>query len=752
MHCASCATLITRKLKKLPGVDEVHVNYATEKANIDFDPARVTVAALNATVQDLGYSFAALQPLVGTEQPRPRGMDHRMHAGIGESAEQQNHELHTQMARVHFVLPIAFLVFAAMAWEVLARIFAPVPRIPFPMELFNSILLILSSIVMFWIGKPYIEGVSRFVRYGAANMDTLIGIGTLVAYLYSAVVILFPPVRNTFRLPEETYFDVVIVVIGFVALGKYLELRSKQKTGAALAKLMGLQAKTALVIRDEEEIELPVSEVVAGDRIIVKPGAKVPVDGVILEGKTSLDESMISGEPLPVDKQVGDVVIGATMNKQGSFVMRATSVGSDTMLAQIVRMVEKAQGSKAPIQGLADRVSAVFVPAVLGIALLSLILWLVIGIPVLGQQIAVSYGILSFVGVLIIACPCALGLATPTALIVGIGKGAEHGILIKDAESIERLSHVTTFVLDKTGTITEGKPSVTDVVPLSDAVKESDVLRLAGSIEKKSEHPLARAIVEYAVSQGVVFNEVHDFEAQEGIGVTGTIDGNVVSVSKPSDKDSHDTLTLLQAQGKTTVKVSVDGAPLGYIAISDTIKKQARDAIARLRSHGMSVIMLTGDHERAARAIAVQAGVEDVIADVMPQDKARVVQDLQHQGKRVAMVGDGINDAPALMQADVGIAMATGTDVAIESAGMTLLSGDLAKLPAAFFLARMTMRTVKQNLFWAFIYNVLGIPLAAGALYPLWGIVLNPVFAGIAMAGSSVSVVSNSLRLKMRKI
>ncbi|MBP9728479.1 MAG: cadmium-translocating P-type ATPase, partial [Candidatus Moranbacteria bacterium] len=627
-----------------------------------------------------------------------------------------------------------------------------VPNLPLPMELFNVIALALSTAVMFWIGRPFIDGVTRFLRYRVANMDTLIGIGTLTAYLYSAVITLLPQVRERFQLPEYTYFDVVIVVIGFVTLGKYLEARSKEKTGEAIEKLLNLQAKTALVRRDGQDREVPMSEVVVGDVVIVKPGGKIPVDGIILTGNTSLDESMITGESIPVDKKPGDVVIGATLNKQGSITLSATKVGTDTMLSQIIAMVEDAQGSKAPIQATADKISSIFVPVVLGIAFLSLALWVIVGSIFLGQTLAISYGILSFVGVLVIACPCALGLATPTAIIVGVGKGAQYGILVKDATSLEFLSQVDTIVLDKTGTITKGKPEVTDVRVLDSAYDEKQILTLVGSVEIMSEHPLAEAMVARAQAVGADFIPVTDFQALEGVGVKARSGEKNIFIHKPEKGEQDTVLQTLQSEGKTVIVVEVDEKRVGLVALSDALKDESVAAIRSLHEKGIEVIMLTGDNVIVAERIAKEAGIDTVMAEVLPQEKAGKIKELQAKGKVVAMVGDGINDAPALTQAQVGIAMATGTDIAIESAGVTLLHGDLRKLSQAIELSRATLSTVKQNLFWAFIYNVVGIPVAAGLLFPLWGIILNPVFAGLAMALSSVSVVSNSLRLKTKKL
>jgi Cu2+-exporting ATPase/Cu+-exporting ATPase len=744
MHCSSCSAIISKKISKLEGVHAIDVNFATEKAKIEFDESKVSVEKMNDEVRKLGYILHDTETM--------SGMDHSQHLGLSMSKEMKEKELAEQQGKTEFVLPIALFTFVLMMWDISARTLSFVPNFPIPMELFNIITMILATVVMFWIGKPFVSGVSKFIEYRVANMDTLIGIGTLTAYLYSTIIVLLPQVRDLLQAPEYTYFDVVIVVIGFVTFGKYLEARSKQKTGEAIEKLLGLQAKTALVVRDGKEVEIPVEEVVLGDSIIVKPGQKIPVDGTIIEGSTSIDESMITGEPIPVDKKVGDVVIGATINKQGSFIFEATKVGSNTVLSQIIKMVEDAQGSKAPIQALADRISAVFVPTVLFVALLTLVAWIVVGTPIIGQTLAVSYGILSFVGILVIACPCALGLATPTAIIVGVGKGAEYGILVKDAESLELLSKVDTVVLDKTGTITKGRPEVTDIVSLDSSYNEQELLTVVASVEKLSEHPLAQAIVKSATAKNISFLQATDFIALEGVGVKANLSDKKVYIHKPEKENSNEEIKTLQKEGKTVIVVEVNEKVIGFIALSDTLKKEAVEAVASLHKKGIKVIMLTGDNRLAAEYIAKQAHIDTVIAEVLPQEKASKIEALQKEGGIVAMVGDGINDAPALVQAHVGIAMATGTDVAIESAGITLLHGDIQKISQAIQLSKMTMRTVKQNLFWAFIYNIVGIPIAAGLLYPIWGIILNPVFAGLAMAFSSVSVVSNSLRLKVTRL
>lgn len=763
MHCASCSSIITKKLRKLPGVNSCDVNFATEKANISFDDTKVTTKDMNNEINKLGYQLSNGPHLGHTmsdiksssDDKMANRDDHSQHLGLSLSKDEKLKELEELRVKVDFGTPLSLLVFAFMMWDISSNIFPNnIPRFPMPMSLLNTISFIISTIFMFWIGRPYLVALIRFIKYRVANMDSLVGIGTFTAYLYSSVVLLFPVIGNFFSLPQYLYFDVAIVVIGFITLGKYLEAGSKLKTGEAIEKLLNLQAKTALVVRDGKEIEIPISEVKVGDIIRVKPGAKIPVDGIITDGSSSIDESMINGEPIPSDKKPGDIVIGSTMNKQGSILFRASKVGSDTMLAQIVKMVEESQGSKAEIQNLADKVSSVFIPSVLIIAVITFALWISLGTYFIGFSTAFSFAILSFVGILVIACPCALGLATPTAIIVGVGKGAENGILIKNAQSLEKLHKVNTIVLDKTGTITTGKPIVADIVSLDSSLLEKKLLHIAASVESLSQHPLAFAIAEnwkskYSTS---LINVTH-FKETEGIGVEGIAEKNKVVIRKPIMKDQNiSKISDLQSEGKTVVVVEIAGKTIGIIAISDTIKSNAKQTIKKLHDLGMHTVMLTGDNNKAAEYIAKQVGIENVMSEVLPQDKSRIIKQLQKEGKVVAMIGDGINDAPALTQAEVGIAMATGSDIAIDSADIILLGGDIEKVPRAIKLSRSTIRTIKQNLFWAFIYNVIGIPVAAGLLYPFFGIFLNPIFAGLAMALSSVSVVSNSLLLKRIKI
>ncbi len=744
MHCASCSAIITKKVSKLEGVDSVNVNYATEKAELVFDPTKISVSSMNHEINKLGYDFI-------DEVSQTQDQDLSMEAN--NSKNEKNKELLEIQKKMHFALPISLLVFFLMMWEIGAELFVSVPNFPIPMSLYSVISMILATISLFWVGQSFLKGVLRFIKYRVANMDTLIGIGTSVAYIYSAFVVLLPEMRQSFNFSEATYFDVTIVVIGFVIFGKYLEMRSKMRTGEAIEKLLNLQAKTARVIKDGVEIEIPINEVQIGDTIMVRPGEKIPVDGEIIEGQSSVDESMITGESIPVDKKIGNMVFGATINIQGSFKFKTNKIGKDTFLSQIIKMVEQAEGSRAPIQSLADRISNIFVPVVLIISLVTLILWIVIGTSFLGFSQALSFGILSFVGILVIACPCALGLATPTAIIVGVGKGAENGILIKDAESLEKLSKANVVVMDKTGTLTKGKPEVTDLISLDGDFSETEILRIAASVENLSEHPLAQAIVNKATEGNITLAKVEKFEALEGVGVMGEVDNFSVYIHKPTDLDLNNTqITDLQQQGKTVTIIELNKKQIGLIALSDTIKPESVELIKILHKLNIRTVMLTGDNNLNAKYIAKQLGIDEVISEVLPKEKAGKIKELQKRNDVVVMVGDGINDAPALAQADVGIAMGTGTDVAIESAGITLLGGDIIKIAKAIKLSKMTMRGIKQNLFWAFIFNIVGIPLAAGLFYPITGWLLNPIFAGMAMAMSSVSVVGNSLRIKSKKL
>lgn len=754
MHCVSCSSVIEKTLKKITGVESADVNYSTEKIKISFDPTKTNPQEFSKHIEPLGYS------LVIRATAEEMGMsedEHAAHTGLNQTKKEKLAEVADMRMKVLTALPIAFISVIFMIWEILPQ-FGILPMMgPVVSKFMHHLLPVFATYILFVVGKPYLLGFYRFLRYGKANMDTLIGLGTLTAFLYSFIVTAFEDVLRPFINVEYQYYDVTIVVITFIALGKYLETRSKIKTGDAIEKLLNLQSKTALVVRDGKEIEVSVNDVKHGDLIIIKPGTKIPVDGVIVDGSSFIDEAMVTGEPMPVQKKIGDTVVSGTINTSGSFTFKATKVGSETLLAQIIKMVEDAQGSKAPIQALVDKISSVFVPIVIVFAFLTLGTWLTIGSLYMEFSQALSFGLVSFVGILVIACPCALGLATPTAIIVGVGKGAKEGILIKDAATLQKLQKVNTVVVDKTGTITKGKPTLTDIQNFSD-LKDSELVSIIASLEKKSEHPIAHAIVNYAEEKSISLNENSEFENLEGRGISGFVKGTEYFVGNAKLIQelgvSFDTAKLEEftSQGKTPVILSTKEKVLGFVMVADEIKEESKQAIANLHKLGIKVVMLTGDDEKAARHIASLVGIDDVVAHVLPQDKLEKIQTLQRAGRIVAMVGDGVNDAPALAQADVGIAMGTGTDVAIESAGITLLGGDMTKLVKAIKLSKITMRGIKQNLFWAFIYNIVGIPLAAGVFYPVFGWVLNPVFAGFAMAMSSVSVVSNSLRIKTKKL
>ena len=754
MHCASCSSVIEKTFKKVEGVHSAEVNYGTEKAKVSFDPAKTSPHDLSKHIEPLGYSLEV--PETAMEMGMSES-EHAAHLGLNQSKKEKLAEVADMRTKVLSAIPLAIFAALVMGWDILAE-YNIVPAMSYTLkEFFHHLLPIFATYILFVVGKPYLLGFYRFLRYGKANMDTLIGIGTVAAFLYSFAVSAFEDVLKTFINVEYQYYDVTIVVITFIALGKYLEARSKIKTGDAIEKLLNLQAKTALVVRDGKEVEISVNDVKHGDLIIVKPGAKIPVDGVITEGSSFIDESMVTGEPMPAQKKIGDNVVSGTINTSGSFTFKATKVGSETLLAQIIKMVEDAQGSKAPIQALADKISAIFVPIVLIIAFLSLGAWLIIGSQYLGFSQALSFGLVSFVGILVIACPCALGLATPTAIIVEVGKAAKEGILIKDAATLEKLHKVNTVVVDKTGTITKGKPTLVDIQNFSN-LKDDELVSILASLEKKSEHPIAHAIVNYAQEKNISISDVSNFEGIQGKGLKGKIKdteyfvGNAKLVSDLKISFDANKLDEFTSQGKTPVILATNEKVLGFVMVADEIKTESVEAIKNLHALGIKVVMLTGDDQKAAKYIGSLVGIDDVVAHVLPQDKLEKIKELQSQGRIVAMAGDGVNDAPALAQADVGIAMGTGTDVAIESAGITLLGGDISKLVKAIKLSKITMRGIKQNLFWAFVYNIVGIPLAAGAFYPIFGWLLNPIFAGLAMAMSSVSVVSNSLRIKAKKL
>lgn len=792
MHCASCVRVIERALRKLDGVFDALVNLATEQATVTYDPQRVSTDQLASAVGNVGY-----QALIIKEQ----------------SEDQEKREKQRELFDLKLKVVVSLVLGAFILWGSFPGLmeFAP------PLLQNFLIQLLLASPVQFWAGLGFYKATIPALKNRNANMDTLVALGTTVAYAYSAFVTIFPHIVKSIGIEATPYFDVATIIIGLILLGRYFEAKAKAGTSEAIKKLIGLQAKTARVLSDGSprfaveagrEVDIPIEQVVIGDVVRVRPGEKIPVDGEIVDGESSIDESMVTGESMPVDKTKGDTVVGATLNKSGTFTYKASKVGQETMLAQIIKLVQEAQGSKAPIQRIADLISSYFVPIVIMLAITTFVIWYVFGpVP------SFLFALLNTVAVLIIACPCAMGLATPTAIMVGTGKGAEHGILIKDAEALETAHKVNTVIFDKTGTLTKGKPTVTDILPVAEISnfefqssnksqrskskisKESTVLCLAASLEKGSEHSLAETIVKAAENKGLVLSKVEGFKAIPGHGVEGIIDGKKVVLGnrKLMNKEVieipnqvQDDIERLENEGKTVMMLAIsakgrsssgrDGKLVGLIAVADTLKETAKSGVEALRKMGIEVALVTGDNKRTANAIGKQVGIRNVYAEVLPQEKEEIVRKLQRlesgirnqelgigkthnslfiihnsQQRVVAFVGDGINDAPALAAADIGIAMGTGTDVAIEAADITLVNKDLRSVASAIELSKKTMRTIKVNLFWAFGYNVILIPVAMGVLYPFFGILMNPIFASFAMAMSSISVVSNSLLLKRYK-
>ncbi len=742
MHCASCAALITRQLKKIPGVEEVHVNYAAEKAHVKFDPSKADADQLITAVKNAGYN-AEMRDRNG------HGGHEHGHHGIETDRERRSAEIaaYRQKFIIGLVLSLPMIIFMLTS-------FIRIPFIDPVMDYAGILSLILSTPVQFWLGKQFYQSTWSGLRMKTFNMDSLISIGTSAAYFYSLynLIVQFFTQGTVLGTMHDLYFEVASFLITFVLLGKWLEARAKGATSAAIQKLMGLQAKTARVIRSSassglmETLDIPIEEVRIGDIVIVRPGEKIPVDGIVMKGLTSVDESMLTGESIPVEKKEGDRVVGATMNGNGSIEFRADRIGQETALAQIIRFVEEAQGSKAPIQDFADWVSSWFVPSVIVIALITFVAWMLLGA-------GLTFALLAGVSVLVIACPCALGLATPTAIMVATGKGAEQGILIRGGEPLEAAKTIDTIVFDKTGTLTAGKPVVTNVEALNGT--SENILHIAASLEQGSEHPLAESIVKFAESKGLTLSESEGFKAIPGHGIQASIDGQqyllgnrrLMEREKIDITGAADRIQSLEEEGKTVMLLAQGESLIGMIAVADTLKPSSKEAVARLKSMGLSVIMITGDNERTAHAIALQAGIETVLAEVLPEHKAEEVKKLQAEGKTVAMVGDGINDAPALAQADLGITMGSGSDIAMETGGIVLVRNDLTDVATAIKLSRATVSKVRQNLFFALFYNVIGIPIAA-RLFMEFGIMLRPELAGLAMAFSSVSVVSNSLLLK----
>jgi Cu+-exporting ATPase len=800
MTCATCAATVEKALRKTKGVAQASVNLTSEKASVEYDPKKIDLTKIMNTITEAGYGVAtkkSIYPVQGmtcascvarveqalksvsgvvsvsvnlaSEKATVEYLEGMEYTDLRRAVKDAGYELGREVEALEDVTAAAdreikkvrnrFIFATVLGVIIMAMMFTP------HFTGMGYVLWALATPVQFWAGLRFYKGAWGALRHFRADMNTLIAVGTSAAYFYSVVAVIFPSALTIGGTEPNLYFDTSALIIAFILLGRYLEARAKGQTSAAIKNLIGLQPKTALVIRKGKEQEIPIEDVQVGDVILVRPGERVPVDGIIIKGSPSLDESMVTGESLPVEKKAGDEVIGATINKTGSFQFKTTRIGKDTTLARIVRLVEEAQGSKAPIQRLADVIASYFVPAVIGIAVITFIIWYF-----LGPNPSLIYAFLNFIAVLVIACPCALGLATPTAIMVGTGKGVEHGILIRSAEALERLYKINTILLDKTGTLTEGKPRVTDIIAAAQYT-QTEILRLAASVEHDSEHPLGEAVVTAAKEKRLSLLSTAKFKAIPGHGAEAQIGKKKYLMgSLKLMKDNQIKLGELEEKtaalwndGKTVIFLGVDKKAVGIIALADTLKPGAADVVVAIRRQGIEVAMVTGDNKRAAEAIARQADIERVLAEVLPEHKSEEVKKLRDEGRVVAMVGDGINDAPALAAADVGIAIGTGTDIAMETGDVTLISGDLSGIATAIALSRLTMRTIKQNLFWAFAYNVVLIPIAAGVLYTAFHGVgvpagltfilgdygfLNPILAALAMAASSVTVVSNSLRLR----
>jgi len=756
MDSPHCAMVVEGAIKKLPGIKNTDVDFSNLRAKVVFDPSFINVDKIFQVIIDAGY--------------KPVKEEGEAEDILDQEKIEREKQLKTLKRKLIIggVLSIFIFLGSFPQW------FTFVP------EILNNnwVLLLLTTPVQFWVGWQFYSGLKLVVKYRTADMNTLIAIGTLAAYFYSMAVTVFPAFFSKGGITPELYFDTSAIIIVLILLGKYFEVLMKGRASEAIKKLIGLQPKTAKILRGDKEVEIPISEVQVGDLIIVRPGERIPVDGKIVEGDSEIDESMITGESMPVHKKVDSLVIGSTINKFGTFTFRATKIGKDTMLSQIIKMVEEAQGSKAPIQRLADLVSSYFVPAVFVVAVLTFVVWIFFG-----PSPAFSFALVNFVAVLIIACPCALGLATPMAIMVSSGSAATRGILIKDAASLEIANKIDTIILDKTGTLTEGKPQLTNILAFSNEHPKIEILNLAASLEQRSEHPLAQAILQYAASldqksshpldktilaeatkEKIALYKLEDFKAISGKGLRGFLQiqnqkveaylGNRALVADLGlDISLYEVdIAKLENEGKTVMILVVDKKIKGALAVADVLKKESIEAIKALKKNHIDVWMITGDNSRTARAIAKEVGIENIMSEVLPDKKSEKVRELQEQGKIVAMIGDGINDAPALTQANVGIAMGEGTDIAMESANITLMRGDLMLIPEVIKLSRRTMVIIKQNLFWAFFYNIAFIPVAAGVLYPFFKLLLNPIFAAIAMAFSSISVVLNSLRLKSNKL
>ncbi len=746
MHCASCAKIIERELIKDPNIKGVNINPVTEQAEIT-SVASLNQAKINNQLNKLGYSINFPNEATGATNEENKLQEIKDHKFL---------ELKDQKRKLQISIPLMSVVLFIVFWGLAAKYLHFQPSELIPASILLPLVFAIATLMIFWVGSHFLKAALRFFRYGKANMDTLIGIGTGVAYFYSTLIYLFPIIRTRLGLSDAYFFDVTIVVITLVYLGKYLENKAKLQTNQTIEKLVALQTKTAIIERAGHEEEVAISALNIGDIVIVKPGMKIPADGEIVFGSSAVDEALITGESIPVDKKIGDSVIGSTINKEGLLKIKINKVGNSTVLATIIKAIENAQNTKAPIQKLADYVAGIFVPIVLVLAAITIIAWLVIGPQYLGWSKAVSLGITCFVSLLAIACPCALGLATPTGIMVGLGLASKNGLLIKNAASLEKFGKTKIMVFDKTGTITAGEPGVTDTLAYGSSPEE--LIALAAALENSSEHPLAQAIIKFAREKNISLAPVANFISLPGKGVSGEIKqkkywlGNAKLMTELNISLPESDLIKLEKEGKTIMYLTADQKILGLIAVADKIKTDAALAIADLKKLGIKTIMLSGDRLEVAKYIAAQAGIDEVIAEVSPLEKASRIEELKKTGLTVAMVGDGVNDAVALVAANIGIAMATGSDVAIESADITILHGDLNKITKALKISRLTIGKIKQNLFWAFFYNIIAIPIAAGAFYPAFGLLLSPIIAAGAMSLSSLSIVLNTLLMRRTKI
>lgn len=754
MHCASCASIIKKKLTELPGITSIEVNFATEKAEMVYDPKLTSLTQINHELNKYGYQFVLNEDgktiyhhKEATEveiksKPEVKSKDHI-----------KPFSLNSLKRKLNFFMPVALYIFLWMIWHSATQLLTFLPHFPLSMRTMNYLLFGIASLTLYFLGKPYLVAIKKFWQYRVANMDTLVGLGTSIAYIYSAAM-LFLPINGLLNSRNNMlYFDATIIVLSFVTYGNYLTALSRKKTSESLEALINLQVKNAVIKRNGKELQVPYAEIELGDIMVVKAGQKIPTDGIIVSGYTAVDESMITGESMPIEKKVNDQVIGSTLSTYGTIEVKATKLGEQTVLAHIIQLVENAQNSKAPLQNLADKVAAVFVPTVLIIALLVFVGWLVIGSQYYPLSEAFAVGLNALVGILVIACPCAMGLATPSAVITTIGKAAENGILIKNAEILEKFPHITHLLFDKTGTLTLGKPQVVDIVAIKENLSPQQLLAIASSLEKYSDHPLAQAVIEAATTQNINNYAASDTITDAGLGINGIIDQQRYFVGNRKYVQSNPSITPFNYEDsslhtQTAVFVASQTEILGYITFADQIKSNAMQVVHQLNQQGIQTQITSGDTETSVKNIASQTGITRYSFEALPQDKLSEISRLQKLGYKVAMVGDGINDSPSLAQADVGIAMGNGTDVAMETADVVLLGDDLNKLPQTVALTRHGVKTIKQNLFWAFIYNIVGIPLAAGILYPTYKMLLDPSIAGAAMALSSVSVVLNSLRLK----